>query len=324
MQTPQTVDFNRFASLLPRMLRFSNLPKCKLPAISQLLISNVESRFEVQGAFAIVPRFQKGCVSKIVQAKLMNKLTTVNALIFAFILLVSGCGTTTQKFATEQLLISDAVDQAIDEIDFSFLADRSVFLDTTYIKSVKGSGFANIDYIVSALREQMAAAGCRIQENQRDAQIIIEPRVGALGTDGHEVTYGIQTGHLATAAAAFANAPVVPAIPEISFGKSDKQLGVAKIMLFAYDRETKVAVWQSGLRQSESSSTNTWVLGAGPIQRGSIHDGFKFAGKEIRHQENGLNGQRFLSEIRDETAEPKDTRIADEKSGGSSDLPTLR
>ncbi len=215
-----------------------------------------------------------------------------------------GCGTTTQKFATEQLLISDAVDQAVADIDFSFLAGEKVFMDINYLNAVKGSGFANIDYIVSALREQMSTAGCLVQDNREDARIIIEPRVGALGTDGHEITYGIpQTGQISTAAAAFSNSPIMPTIPEISFGKSDKQLGIAKIMLFAYDRESKVAVWQSGRQQSESTSTNTWVLGAGPIQRGTIHDGFRFAGKNLRGGNLEADSDpRVLSQIESSTA----------------------
>ena len=201
-----------------------------------------------------------------------------------FFVCLSGCGTTTQRLATEQLLISDAVDQAVAEIDFEYLAERSVYLDTTFLKSVRGTGYANTDYIVSSLREQLASAGCKVQDVRADAEIIVEPRVGALGTDGHEITYGVpQTGQLTTAAAAISSGiPAIPVLPEISFGKSDKHQGVAKIMVFAYDRETKVAVWQSGLKQSESTANNTWVLGAGPFQRGTIHDGFKFAGREIK------------------------------------------
>ena len=48
--------------------------------------------------------------------------------------LACGCGTTkwsdSPRTATEQLLISDAVDRAISEIDFSALADKDVYLDT--------------------------------------------------------------------------------------------------------------------------------------------------------------------------------------------------
>ena len=100
--------------------------------------------------------------------------------------LATGCGTTTNRIATEQLLISDAVDRAVEDIDFSYLSGDLVYLDTTYLKSVRGNGYANTDYIVSSLREQMAAAGCRIEDSKEKAKIIVEARVGALGTDGHE------------------------------------------------------------------------------------------------------------------------------------------
>ena len=243
----------------------------------------------------------------------------------------SGCGTTTQKLATEQLLISDAVDQAVNQIDFGFLANQDVFLDTTFIKSVKGVGFANTDYIVSALRAQLATAGCRVHDDRNAARIIVEPRIGALGTDGHEVTYGIpQTGSLTTAAAALTNAPVVPSIPEIAFGKSDKQLGIAKIMLFAYDRESKVAVWQSGLQQSESTCTNTWVMGAGPIQRGSIYDGFRFAGKNINNAKHHPEAHKILADLNAKTDDEKEqendkVEVADESSAdGKSDSSIVR
>lgn len=214
---------------------------------------------------------------------------------------ISGCGTTTKRLATEQLLISDAVDQAVEEIDFGYLQDQDVFLDAKYLKSGQGTGFANTDYIISSIREQLAAAGCRVWDERKDARIIVEPRVGALGTDGHEVTYGIpQTGQFSSAAAAIGSAPIVPAIPEISFGRSDQQQGVAKIVLYAYDKETKIAIWQSGVRKSESTSNSTWVLGAGPFQKGTIHDGYRFAGKQLGRElieMDELERQRILANI---------------------------
>lgn len=231
-----------------------------------------------------------------------------------------GCGTTTQRMATEQLLISDAIDQAVSEIDFSYLADQDVFLDTQYLKGVKGSGFANADYIISSIRQELSAAGCRVHEESKDARIVIEPRVGALGTDGHEVTYGItQMGQITTAAAAFASSPVVPAIPEISFGRSDEQLGIAKIVLFAYERDSKIALWKSGIKKSESTSSNTWVLGAGPFQKGSIYEGFRFAGRKLKDSEDVSGDEQILAAYEDlqneseETSEPVD-RLAENTS----------
>jgi len=226
---------------------------------------------------------RRSTMSPLRNAKLLTPLLCV----FIIAALSTGCGTTTQKIATEQLLISDAVDQAIAEVDFGYLSGKDIFLDTKYLRSVKGTGYANADYIISALREHLSAAGCLVQDKQDEANIIVEPRVGALGTDGHEITYGIpQTSQFASAAAALTSAPVMPTIPEISFGKSNKQMGIAKITLFAYERDSKLAVWQSGLKRSESTSNNTWVLGAGPFQKGTIHDGVRFAGQEINRDDH--------------------------------------
>ncbi len=196
-----------------------------------------------------------------------------------------GCGTTTQKLGTEQLLMSDAVDTAISKIDFRHLAGQRVYLDTTYIKPVKSVGFVNSDYIVSSLRQQLAGAHCLLQDSAAEADIIVEPRVGALGSDGHEVTYGVpKTSALSTAAAIFTSVPIAPTIPEISLGRNVAQSGIAKVVVFAYERESKLPIWQSGVAKSESTSSSTWLLGAGPFQKGTIYEGFRFAGKDFNHE----------------------------------------
>lgn len=194
---------------------------------------------------------------------------------------LTGCGSTTTRTATEQLLMSDAVDQAISQIDFQSLRGQKVFLDTLYLHSVKGVGFVNSEYIISSLRQQLTAASCLIQDTRELADIIVEPRVGALGTDGHEVVYGIpQASSLTSAASMFSNSPL-PALPELSFGKSNAQSGIAKVIVFAYDRESRTPIWQSGIAKAESTSSNTWYLGAGPFQKGTIYEGMRFAGQKL-------------------------------------------
>ena len=198
-------------------------------------------------------------------------------------IILSGCGTTTQRAGTEQLLISDAVDHAVAQIDFRPLSERSVYLDTSYLQPVKGIGFVNAPYIISSLRQQLTAAGCLLQDDRENAEIVIEARVGALGTNGHEITYGLpQSSALSSAASIFANAPTIPVIPELSVGRVDSQSGVAKVMVFAYDRQSRQPIWQSGTARSESTSRNSWILGAGPFQRGSLHKGVRFAGSRLK------------------------------------------
>ena len=195
----------------------------------------------------------------------------------------SGCGTTLQRVGTEQLLMSDAVDMAVAQIDFGPISDEKVFLDSSYLQTVQGFGFVNAPYIVSSLRQQLTAAGCLLQDQREKADVIVEPRVGALGTDGHEVIYGVPKNNLLNSAAnVIPNAPAIPAIPEMSAARIDSQSGIAKLMVFAYDSKTREPIWQSGVARAESTSRSSWVLGAGPFQRGTVHRGkLMFAGEKL-------------------------------------------
>ena len=201
---------------------------------------------------------------------------------------LAGCGTTTKRVATEQLLLSDAVDTAINKIDFSHLSGRSVYLDTTYLRPIRGIAFVNADYIISSLRQQLIAARCNLMENRDQADVIVEPRVGALGNDGHEIVYGIpkqQTGQLSSAAAALGSTPILPPLPELSIAKVEAQQGIAKILVFAYERETRQPIWQSGVAKSESTARNAWLFGAGPFEKGTIYEGTRFAGRQLGSQD---------------------------------------
>ena len=196
-----------------------------------------------------------------------------------------GCGTTTKRSGTEQLLISDAVDNAVAKLDFHELTGQKVFFDTSFLKSVRSDNFVNEDYVISAIRQQLTAAGALVQESRKDADTIVEARVGALGTDGHEITYGIpKTGGLSAAASVLSSSPVA-SLPEVSFAQTNAQAGIAKVIVFAYDQKTKEPIWQSGVARAESNCSHTWVLGAGPFEKGSIYEGKRFAGKQV-----GANG----------------------------------
>ncbi len=206
-----------------------------------------------------------------------------------------GCGTTINRVATEQLLLSDAVDDAVNQIDFSHFRGRRCYLDTNYLRQNTNTGIVNSEYIVSSLRQQIVTAGALLQELRTDADIVIEPRIGALGTDGHEIVYGVpQGGSIASAANALSGTPVpLPAIPEIAFGKNDSQSGIAKVSVFAYDRVSRKPIWQSGIAKAETTSNNTWVLGAGPFQKGTVYEGLRFAGRKIPDELGLLNESEY-------------------------------
>jgi len=194
--------------------------------------------------------------------------------------LCPGCGTTrrtdTTRTATEQMLLSDAVDRAISRIDFGLLAGKEVYLDGTYLGSA-----VDKEYITSTLRQHMLACGCVLKDKKEDASLVVEVRSGVVGTDRNDLLFG--TPATTVSLGALSPLPGTPTmVPEIALAKRTDQMGVAKIAVFAYERESGVPVWQSGSDIVASRSRDLWVFGAGPFQRGTIYDGPKFAGEELR------------------------------------------
>jgi hypothetical protein len=199
---------------------------------------------------------------------------TVALLCAAVVAGASGCGTTrwsdSKRTATEQLLISDAVERAVMQIDMRPLAGQAVFLDTTILDDVSDG-----KYLASALKHQLLASGCRLAAKQDDADIVVEARAGAIGTDRNDLLLGVP----ATSVSFMGNGT---SIPEIAIFKRTDQRGVADINLFAYERASGRAVWQSGLTRIDSNTRDRWMMGTGPFQDGDIHDRMEFAGERVR------------------------------------------
>jgi hypothetical protein len=203
-------------------------------------------------------------------------------LILLFVSL-SGCGKTTSTAATEQLVLSDAVDRSVGRIDFMPLAGRRCYLDSTNLSTGKTTSFVNVPYVVSSLRNQLISAGCLLVETRTDAEIVLEPRLGALGTDAHEVSYGVPSNNLLTqAASVMPAAPPVPTIPEMSFARKNDQTGAAKVFVFAYNAETGKRIWQSGLSVARSTAQESWYFGVGPFQSGSVFESPRFVGARLK------------------------------------------
>ncbi len=213
--------------------------------------------------------------------------------LFTLLLLMvvtAGCGSTKSRTATEQLIASDAVDGAVAEVDFTPLAGQKVFFDREYIKNYPPAGFVNADYVVSAIRQQIVAAGCLLQDKREDADFVIEGRIGTLGTNSHDIIYGLPANNLLNAAAnVVPGAPPLPSIPEISLARKNDLLGAAKLGLFAYHRESKRRVWQSGVALARSTAKDTWIFGAGPFQSGTVYDGVRFAGTKLGKDGDGAD-----------------------------------
>ena len=192
-----------------------------------------------------------------------------------------GCGTTrwtdTLRTATEQLVVSHAIDQAVAELDFTILVGQKVFLDPQYLDATT----PDRGYIISSVRQHVLASGCLLMEERPKADYVVEVRCGAAGTDRHDqLLLGIPQMSLPSMPTA---QPVIPAaLPEVPLVKKTNQVSAAKLAVFAYNRTTGEPVLQSGIVQFGSNAKNLWVLGAGPIQSGRSRKKTSFGGTDLR------------------------------------------
>lgn len=190
------------------------------------------------------------------------------AALVLFCLVLPACGINKSRLATEQLVVSEAVDKAVATIDFSALSGQKVYFDTQYLDGLNMGPNGNVKYVISSLRQQMMAYDLRLQEKVDTADYVVEGRLGVLANDGYEVTYGIPGNAAAASATALlaAPVPVAPSVPELSVGRRNHQAGSAKVGLFAYDRVTREPVWQAGVKRGASDVRDSWFMGLGPYQ----------------------------------------------------------
>jgi hypothetical protein len=185
------------------------------------------------------------------------------ATIVAILLLIgslsSGCSSLkrsdTARTAREQLLISNAVDQSLNKVNFDSLRGRAILVEDKYLDCVdKG-------YLTASVRHRVARAGGKIAPKIDDADIVLEIRSGGVGTDTAESFLG-------TPAIAM---PGMVSIPEIKLVSRTNQTAVAKIGLAAYDAKTMRLLGDGGTSLSKSTDNNSYVLGVGPYQSGTVH-----------------------------------------------------
>jgi hypothetical protein len=172
---------------------------------------------------------------------------------------LAGCTTATtsdtKRTAMEQLLISNAVDQSLDKVNFTPFANQRVFLDDKYLDCT------DKPYVVSSIRHRLYHSGAFIVDAPTKADIVVEPRAGAIGTDTVNQFVGVP--EIAV--------PGVPlGIPEIQLIKRRSQTATAKIGLVAYTPEDGRNVGQGGLSLARSGDDNWFVFGVGPWQNGSV------------------------------------------------------
>lgn len=175
----------------------------------------------------------------------------------------SGCTTSRQtdtaRAATEQLLISNAVDQALAKVDFSTFRGQTVLVEEKYLECTDKA------YVVGSVRHRLMHSGAKIAGKPEEADVVMELRSGGVGTDDSDSFMGIPQIVL----------PGMLTLPEVKFSRLNRQSALAKIGLVAYDVKTHEVLGAGGVSSSVSDSTNLYVLGFGPYQYGTARQELK-------------------------------------------------
>jgi hypothetical protein len=173
-------------------------------------------------------------------------------------LITSGCASTTTsntaRTAKEQLLLSNAVDQSLEKIDFTPLYGQKVFIEEKYLDCVDKS------YVLGSIRHRTMRAGAVLAATADDADVIMEVRSGGVGTDNTELYVGVPQMPL----------PAGMMTPEIRLAEKKSQFGYAKLGLVLVDAKTKNVLGDGGVSMAQSDDNNWLVFGMGPWQDGTL------------------------------------------------------
>ncbi|MGD9724292.1 MAG: DUF6655 family protein [Pirellulales bacterium] len=181
-------------------------------------------------------------------------------LALAFAALLSGCATTkesdTARTGIEQLLVSSAVDNALDRIDFTPIRGAKVYLEEKYLDCV------DKNYVIVSLEQRLLMHGATLAPKPEEADVIMHVTSGGVGTDRQEKFVGVSEIPLPP--------PSPISIPQVSLISRQRANGTAKLRVVAFDAKSRRPVLQGGAVLARSDFKAWKVLGAGPVETGSV------------------------------------------------------
>jgi len=161
--------------------------------------------------------------------------TVRHTIAIALILVIlAGCqtrtATNTPRTAIEQMLLSGAVDAALDKLQIPGIDGRKVYLDFTNLKAY------DVEYIRVATRARFSQLGASLVDAADGADYIVEVASGALGLEYKSSVVGIPP-------LPMPNSPI--ATPALPFYSSREQTGIVKLLFFIRAGDEYLATCQA-------------------------------------------------------------------------------
>ncbi len=200
----------------------------------------------------------------------MDALLRACVLLSCPAVILSGCATTkesdTARTGVEQLLVSSAIDQALDRVDLAPIRGAKVYLEEKYLDCV------DKNYVIVSLQQRLMASGCMLVDKADEADVVLHVTSGGVGTDRQEKYVGITEIPLPP--------PSPISIPKVSLFSRTRANGTARIRVVAFDVKTRRPVLGGEAVLARSDFKSWKVLGAGPVETGTIPS--ELAAAEVR------------------------------------------
>lgn len=173
--------------------------------------------------------------------------------------LLAGCTTErlTEPYqtATEQLLVSTAVDHAVANLAPPIPPGSKVFVDAQFFDAdPAGNNEVLPKYTIGAVRDLILRRGGDLVDDRKQADLIVELRNGAQAINHNSLLIGIPSLPIPI--------PLSGTIqtPELALYKHDEQRGISKIALTVYSARTGALAGATGPVFGDSQYTHWTVL----------------------------------------------------------------
>lgn len=183
---------------------------------------------------------------------------------------LGGCATVRvtdpDRTATEQMLLSEAAENAVAKLAAEPLRDRLVFIDTQFYDSTDSA------FVLGELRAHLLERGVRLAETQDAAEVILEVRSGGVGIDRYNYLLGLPPIFLPAGndvGGVDVNTGTV-ITPELAIMKRIRQLGFASVGFVAYWKDSGELLVSSGPAIGRTRRVDWWFFGMGPKTSGDI------------------------------------------------------
>ncbi len=179
--------------------------------------------------------------------------------LLAAALLLTGCTTNrvTEPYqtATEQLIVSSAVDHAIDNLKPPIPRGSKVYVDATLFDGDTGGNDVVLPrYTIGAVRDLILRNGGDLVDDHNAADLIVELRNGGQAIDHKTLFVGVPTIPVPIPFAGTVQTP------ELALFKSDNQHGISKLALTVYAAKSGTLAGSTGAIYGDSDDTRWTVL----------------------------------------------------------------